>query len=255
MVAQHCKKLKYKKTIYLVTNGNGHVDSSDFDGIAAKIKEEDIRLLVLGVDFDDPEFGFMEDNKDPQKAANEKALRKLTKDCDGVFGTMAEAISDLDVPRLKETRPVPLFKGILTLGNPEEYETAMSIDVEQYPRIMVQRPPTASSYVVRTDGGQSTQSSVTIQNGEDEPKPQDALAAVKQARTYKVEDPDAPGRKRDVDQEELEKGYEYGRTAVHVSEADRTVTDLPSNAGLDIIGFVPQDNVSRDLPRKLSAMN
>ena len=139
---------------------------------------------------------------------------------------------------------MPLFKGLLTLGNPEEYDTAMSIDVEQYPRIMVQRPPTASAFVVRTDGGQSTQSSATIQNGDDEPKPQDALAAVKQARTYKVEDPDAPGGKRDVDQDELEKGYEYGRTAVHVSESDRTVTDLPSNAGLDIIGFIPQDNVS-----------
>lgn len=242
MITAHCKKLKYVKTIYLITNGAGDVDDEDLDGIASKLKEENIKLVVLGVDFDDPEFGFEQSNKSPRKAKNERSLRKLTEECDGVFGTMAEAISDLEIPRIKEVKTVPTFKGILTLGNPEDYDTALSIDVEQYARIMVAKPPTASSYVVRSDAN-TMQSSATMQDGD--ANLQDGLAAVKSARTYKVEDPDAPDGKRDVDPEELEKGYEYGRTAVHVSESDRAVTDLPTSAGLDIIGFVPRENFQR----------
>lgn len=49
LIAKHCKKLKYIKQIYLVTNGRGRMDAdeNDIKGIAAKVKEEDIELTVL----------------------------------------------------------------------------------------------------------------------------------------------------------------------------------------------------------------
>lgn len=69
---------------------------------------------------------------------------------------------------------------------------------------------------------------------------------VRIARTYKVNDASIPGGKRTVEREELAKGYEYGRTAVHLSESDENVTKLETTEGFEIVGFVPIDKVSME---------
>jgi len=142
---------------------------------------------------------------------------------------------------------VASFKGLLTLGNPQEYESALAIGVERYPRVMQAKPPTASKFVMRGDmtATQPTQSTATM-SGSDE-APNDGLASVKQARTYQVKDEEAAGGKKDVDFDELSKGYEYGRTAVHISESDRNVTTYETTSSLDIIGFVDKSKYERYL--------
>ena len=191
---------------------------------------------------------------------NEATLRSLDEDCDGVFGTIQQAIEELGTPRLKSTRPVPSYKGQLTLGDPEHYDSALCIDVERYPKVMIRRPLSASQYVQRTDLSNdhtSTQSSATLLpdgDGRESGIPgvdPNGLTSVKNARTYQVVDEDAPGGKRDVSRDDLAKGYEYGRTAVHISESDLNVTKLETQAGLEIIGFVPWTTVSID---RLSTM-
>ena len=187
------------------------------------------------------------------QAANEAMLQALVEDCDGVFGTMQQAIEELGVPRLKTTRPVPSYKGQLTLGDPERFDSALCIDVERYPRVMVRQPLSASQYVQRADlsnGQGSTQSSATMMPDADEADISPALnggnslTSVRNARTYQVLDEEAPGGKRDVSRDDLAKGYEYGRTAVHISDSDLNVTKLETQPGLDIIGFIPWSNVS-----------
>ncbi|KAK0822440.1 ATP-dependent DNA helicase yku80, partial [Friedmanniomyces endolithicus] len=85
-------------------------------------------------------------------------------------------------------------------------------------------------------------------NGEDgQNGSNDGLAAVKTAMTYQVVDTNAPGGKRDVDRDELSKGYEYGRTAVHISESDRNVTTYETTPGLDVVGFVDKNQYERYL--------
>ena len=184
---------------------------------------------------------------------NEATLRSLVEDCDGVFGTMQQAIEELGTPRLKMTRPVPSYKGQITLGDPEHYDSALCIDVERYPKVMIRRPLSASQYVQRTDLSNdhtSNQSSATILpdgDGRESGIPgvdPNGLTSVKNARTYQVIDEDAPGGKRDVSRDDLAKGYEFGRTAVHISESDLNVTKLETQAGLEIIGFVPWSTVS-----------
>lgn len=69
------------------------------------------------------------------------------------------------------------------------------------------------------------------------------FSAVKQHRTYKVNDPSAPGGKRDVEFEDLERGYTYGSTAIHLAKSDWDVTKLPTSRGFSIIGFVSNDKV------------
>lgn len=154
-------------------------------------------------------------------------------------------------PPTKETRAVPSYKGTLTLGDSEKYEESLTIDVERYPFTMVAKPPSASSFVQRTNlgPGASTQSTATIKDEDDEPGGQ--LAAVRNQRVYQVENPDEPGVKMNVEPDELERGFEYGRTAVHISEADKTVVDLDTTQSLDVLGFVPEERVR--LPKFLNA--
>ena len=247
MITETCKKLQYLRKIVLVTDGRGPMQADDLSQITDKLKEDNIELVILGVDFDDAEYGFKEEGKDPTKAENEDILRTLCSDCNGVFGTLAQAVNELQIPRVKYTKPVPSYKGYLTLGNPENFDTAMSIGVERYPKTMQQRPPTASKFVVRGDvATQSTQaSSATMANGEGAGG--DGLAAVKSTRAYQIEDEEAAGGKREVEPDELSKGYEYGRTAVHISESDRNVTTYETSPCLDIIGFVEKAKYSRYL--------
>ena len=202
-----------------------------------------INLIVLGVDFDDPEYGYKEEEKSPTKEENETILRTFCEDCDGTFGTMLQAIDELQMPRVKSTRPVAGYRGYLTLGNPELYEDAFTINVERYPKIMKASVPSSSAFVVRQG---SSQSFAASQNT-DESVAENDLSAVRMARTYQVQDDSAPGGKKDVERDELARGYEYGRTAVHISESDRNVTTFETLPGLDVIGFVHKDQYQRYL--------
>jgi ATP-dependent DNA helicase 2 subunit 2 len=73
---------------------------------------------VLGVDFDDAEYGFKEEDKSLVKRDNEKLLRKLTESCkDADFGTMAEAVDSLTIPAIKVVRPFKAYGGRLGKNN------------------------------------------------------------------------------------------------------------------------------------------
>ncbi|ORY14922.1 ATP-dependent DNA helicase II subunit 2 [Clohesyomyces aquaticus] len=246
-------KLKFDRKINIISDGYGFMDTADLDAIAEKLKEDEVELnilQVLGVDFDDPEFGFKEEDKDPEKEQNESVLKDFAEKCNGNFATLAEAISQLEIPRTKNTRPVPSYKGTLTLGNTDIYHATLTIDIERYPCTMIAKPPTASQFVVRTDlsgaAGASTQSSATIP-GEDH-RADGQLAAVKSQRVYQIEDTDHPGMKTNVEMEDLERGFEYGRTAVHISESDANVVKLETHPCLELIGFVQDEKFERFLP-------
>lgn len=47
MITKHCKKLKYKRKIVLVTDGRGSMDADDMSQITEKIKSDDIELVVM----------------------------------------------------------------------------------------------------------------------------------------------------------------------------------------------------------------
>ncbi|KAI4865886.1 ATP-dependent DNA helicase II subunit 2 [Hypoxylon rubiginosum] len=233
MIVNFTKKLKYKRKIILVTDGEGSVDPDDFDEISAKIKACGIELIVLGVDFDDAEFGFKEEDKSSAKEMNEKLLKELVEKCDGLYGTMAEAIAELEIPRLKPVRPYKTYDGQLTLGNPEIHPDAMSIGVERYFKTHKATIPQASRVVLSSQAADDDEMEGI--------EPTGAFAAVKNARTYKVNDPEAPGGKRDVEFESLAKGYEYGRTAVHISESEYNITKIETTKSFTILGFIHQE--------------
>lgn len=49
MINVYTKKLKYKRKIYLVTNGKGTMSSDGLSDIASKLKADNIELIVLYV--------------------------------------------------------------------------------------------------------------------------------------------------------------------------------------------------------------
>lgn len=159
----------------------------------------------------------------------------------GVFATIAEAIDEIDTPRVKAVKPYKTYDGTLTLGDPEKFPASVEIQVERYFKTHVARPLGASTVVVKQEQGMESQSTETV--GRDDMEGVE-FSGVKQARTYKVNDPDAPGGKKDVEFESLAKGYEYGRTAVHISESEHNITKLDSKKSFSIIGFIPQDRAS-----------
>ncbi|KAK1239765.1 hypothetical protein MKX07_001219 [Trichoderma sp. CBMAI-0711] len=237
MIDKYTKKNKWKRQIVLITDGQGEIDPDDIGDIARKMRDSNIELTVLGVDFDAPDYGFKEEDKPSVKKQNEETLKKLVDGCgdDSRFASMVEAIDDLNEPRAKSVKPYKTYEGLLILGDPKNAPAVVEIRVERYFKTHLARPPAASTVVVKEEqAGQS-------QADEDEPMDEAELTAVRQARTYKVNDPDAPGGKRDVEFESLAKGYEYGRTAVHISESDQNVTKLATEKSFKIIGFVQKE--------------
>lgn len=140
---------------------------------------------------------------------------------------MAEVISSINYPRVKAVRPVPSYKGLLTLGDPES-GSCLAIDVERYPRTKRATPPSASKYVAPQDA--------PVQEG------QDAIqgGSVALQRTYIIQKGD---EEVEVEKEDLDKAYLYGRTIVNLSDADLNVTKLQTEAELGIIGFIKEDGV------------
>lgn len=174
------------------------------------------------------------------QAGNESLLRQFTEDCDGVYGTLEQAITELTIPRIKVTKSMPSFKGFLQLGDAEKYETAFRIPVERYFRTYIAKPPSASSFVLRSGKEQDEEAEAAATQT---PVDSQALTAVRTSRTYQIKDENAPGGKVDVERDDLAKGYEYGRTAVHISQTDENITILETFAGLELIGFIHKEKV------------
>jgi ATP-dependent DNA helicase 2 subunit 2 len=181
---------------------------------------------------------------------NELILQSLADKCDGVYGTAAEAIDLLSVPEVKTFRPYTSYRGKLSLGDYNKYpESALYVDVIRYFKTHKMSPASASNFVIRsTNGAASGQSSNTLAGDAemaDAPPSGGDLAAVKNAREYQVNttvEGSIQG-KLTVERDELAKGYEYGRTAVHISESDENVTKLETLSEFTIIGFIPCDKV------------
>lgn len=176
------------------------------------------------------------------QAADEEVFRKLAEDCNGLFGSLQQAVAELDVPRPKGTRSSKTYGGFLTLGDSSKFESAMAIDVERYARTMIQMPPSASTFVLRSEPG-ADETQIPAMNGHADGHAGDGLTSVQTLRAYQVNDDQAPGGKRDVERDALAKGFEYGQTVVPVSETDMNVFEMETEAAYDILGFIPTESV------------
>lgn len=162
-----------------------------------------------------------------------------------MFATIGEAIDELDAPRVKQTKPYKTYEGQLTLGDPATFPAAVNINVERFFKTHLARPLAASTVTGKPEDGGATQSTHTMPGDEMDGV---EFTAVRQMRAYKVNDPSAPGGKRDVEFDGLAKGYQYGRTAVPISESEHNITKLETVKSFSIVGFVDADKVTSSAP-------
>lgn len=141
---------------------------------------------------------------------------------------MAEVISSIENPRVRKVKPVPSYKGLLTIGSTDKYDDAIAIYVERYPRTKKASAMSASKYVPPQET-QSTGGEPAIQGG-----------SVALQRTYKIKRGE---EEVEVEKEDLDKAYLYGRTIVNISDADQNITKLDTTAELAILGFVEKTGV------------
>ena len=153
---------------------------------------------------------------------------------------MAAAVQELQTPRIKSTRPVASYKGKLRLGDAGAYDGAFAIDIERYPRTMKAKGPTASQFQVVKDEDKKDGDLEMAEAGDQAPG--ESLHAVRQSRTYQVKDEEGD-EAIEIDKEDMEKGYKYGRTIVPISSTDETVTVLETEPALELIGFIPTQSV------------
>lgn len=142
---------------------------------------------------------------------------------------------------MKTTRITASFKGHLQLGNPAEYDTAVRIPVERYYRTYVAKAPSASQFTVRNEEEMGMAAAAA---GSQESS---SLVGVRNNRSYQIDDGTTEEGVRDVDREQLAKGYEYGRTLVPISETDENITTLETFAAIELLGFIQSDRVSSTL--------
>jgi ATP-dependent DNA helicase 2 subunit 2 len=144
---------------------------------------------------------------------------------------MAEVIASIAYPRVKKVRPVPSYRGLLTIGDPDKFDDAIAIDVERYPRTKKASALSASKYVPPQESqGSTTATESAIQGG-----------SVALQRLYKIKRGE---EEVEVEKDELDKAYLYGRTIINVSDADQSVTKLETTAELGILGFVEKSGVT-----------
>ncbi|WAR60655.1 hypothetical protein PtB15_9B594 [Puccinia triticina] len=112
---------KWTRKLVLVTDAQTETDWNGWKEQRDQMKLDDVRLNVIGVDFDDPEYGYIQPNKPETKGINEKILYKL---CRGLANTSSCSTAEAAVlsaqspqPRVSSSVPAPV---LLSLGYPDQ---------------------------------------------------------------------------------------------------------------------------------------
>ncbi|KAJ3043868.1 X-ray repair cross-complementing protein 5 [Rhizophlyctis rosea] len=239
MLDTHCKKLKWKKRIYLFTNAENPINHEDADPVINKAKEMGVEFTVIGYEFDDEETGKTYQPKPRVKAANEKFFREFVEKVEGIIFEGSEAAALLDELRAKAVRPTKVNIP-LSLGDPELHpESTISLMVQVYTKTAELKLPSAKKF-----------SAVAEQLPEDQREgPQ--YGGVDMSRKYQLVQPDTDDNAvadegDEIDVEDTIKAYRYGKTLVPFSEEDEEAMKLHTEKGLAILGFVKMAKIPRE---------
>lgn len=241
LLMQHCRKNKWLKNLALITNARcARVSDEGVEGIVRQLQEQEIALTVLGIDFDSPHEGFKEEEKDPDKAYNERLLLDLCSAIDGaVFASFSAGLAEALEPHVRVVHPVSTFRtGTLTLGHVEQYpDEAIVLHIDRFSRTKAAKAISAS----RVSNLHAAAAGPSARNGAA------GIGEVASVRTYTVADDKEMVGTKIIEREDLEKGYMYGRTIVNVSKDDEPIYTYETKTGMEILGFMAQAYLERYL--------
>ncbi|KAH7104333.1 SPOC domain-like protein [Auriculariales sp. MPI-PUGE-AT-0066] len=262
-------KRTWTRKMVIVTDGETPMDPTDWEQTVEKLKEYNVKTLVVGVDFDDEEFGYIEENKSKIKAANEDFWKNKfapafgnseTSDTPCIVATCADVLQDCDRPDPKETKSV-LQTQTLRISDPETFPAeAVQIQVRVSKATAVTRPPTLKKFGRRLKKKEKdADAEMDIDEVEEDPT-RDIYAQLT-ARTdyfvkmgkdengqeYEVKIPvgELPSRGLDkVEDDELVSVYKYGASWVDAPEGG--FQKLATRKGMDLFGVFPESKFRRD---------
>jgi len=233
MINSHCKNLKYKKTIYLITDGNSKIvndDEGQNTSIANFIRDKDIQLNIIVVDYGGDEENPNLDNISDIKRSNEEFFRNFAEMASGEVWSVNEALEILNEFRTKDVKATTLLRGPLTLGIPPN---AIEMSCWVYTKTKELTLPSAKKYSAVSEAAAGDIEEKTF--------------AVDMERVYSIKMNTKDGEKDvEVAQENLVKGYRYGKSIVPFSSIDEEQLALQNEKGLTILYFFPKEKLRRE---------
>ncbi|KAF9361439.1 ATP-dependent DNA helicase II subunit 2 [Mortierella sp. AD094] len=238
MMSKFCKKLKYEKKIYILTDACAEINSEGVEQITSTLNDDGVQLNVIGTDFDSE--GEEPKPKSAMQAQNEQFFKDLCEASTGDIFSIDEALDITSQFYSKKVKPTAVYRGTLDLGDPEDHSDAsLSIPVQMFPSTMVAKLPLAKKYSILSESAAA------------DDLPGGHTGFVNQSRTYKLkvtadmadgnmeEDTEVPA-------DALEKAYMYGKTIVPIRAVDLDAYKLRTAKGLTILGFFASSTFRRE---------
>ncbi|KZT24684.1 SPOC domain-like protein [Neolentinus lepideus HHB14362 ss-1] len=252
-------KKTWTKKIVLLTDGENPIEVEDWETIVEKMNTLEISLTIVGVDFDDDELPFHEENKSTIKRANETFFHQFTAELEnGVAGTCALAIQEISRPDVKTVKST-LMSSILRLGDVDtRSDEAIEVVVKYSKCTAITRPKSFKKFGKRqlphgeqTDPESNLWVELKMQTKyvleeEDEDSDVEMKDGEDGSEDTKVEKGDGKKEPEALDKETLQRGFKYGST--YVLCPDGSFPKLDTRKGIDIAGFFKAKNFRRDHP-------
>ncbi|KAG1738615.1 SPOC domain-like protein [Suillus paluster] len=247
------KKRTWTRKIVIITDGQSPMEIEDWEATVKKMNALNIALTVIGIDFDDDEFPFHEENKSSIKVENEAFYHKLTASLDnGLVGTCVFALQEIARPDIKQAKSA-LLGTVLRLGDVDvRPEEAIEIPVKASKCTALARPKSWKKFSQR----EKTDDQMEVDEEEDKV----VFAQLKTRTEYYIDHSTQEGEEQDtgsddeedkdknlekVEKEQLIRGFKYGST--YAPCPDGQFPRLNTRKGIDICGFFPAKNFRREL--------
>ncbi|KAG5646900.1 hypothetical protein DXG03_001976 [Asterophora parasitica] len=163
-------KKTWTRKIVIVTDGESPIEVEDWEATVEKMNGLDISLTLIGVDFDDEDFGYTQPDKSHIKKENESFYRLFTSSLNegfGVVGTCVEALQEISKPDIKTTKST-LMGTILRLGETDTMaEEAVEIIVKTSKSTALARPKSWKKFGMREGGGDGEEDEETQRRREE----------------------------------------------------------------------------------------
>ncbi|KAJ6498003.1 SPOC domain-like protein [Mycena vitilis] len=143
-------KRTWTRKLVLVTDGENPIEVSDLPETINRINDLEIAFTIVGIDFDDEEFPYTEEDKSHIKAENETFYNTFIEGLNfGVLGTCALALRETVRPDIKLTKST-LMGTTLRLGDTDgRSEEAMEINVKTSKCTALNRPKSWKKFAER----------------------------------------------------------------------------------------------------------
>ncbi|KEP54595.1 putative ATP-dependent DNA helicase II subunit 2, related protein [Rhizoctonia solani 123E] len=249
------RKPSWTRRMVLVTDGETPLEVEDWEATVDKINELAINTTIIGVDFDDEDFPFIEPDKSPVKRVNENFWTQFIDRVEnGQIGTCAYALHETSRPEPRPTKSA-MSNNVFRIGDPELFpEEVIEIAVKTSKATALVRPHSMKKFTKRevvaaTQGGPSQAGA--------SPDDYKHYVELKRRTDYVVkliesgteeEEGDEDREKQEpqgevVEKETLVKAFKYGSTWVPCEEGH--FEGLHTRKGIEVVSFIAENTYQR----------